>query len=117
MNSIRKILRGFVYALRGLGILWATQRHFRFDLLVAGLVLATAAWLGLAAWEWAVLLVCIFWVLGMEAANTAVEFLADRVSREPDPLIARAKDTAAAAVLLSALGAALVGLLVFLPHL
>ena len=111
-----RFLRGFIFAFRGLGVLWATQRHFRFDLLIAVLVLIAAGWLGLAPWEWAVILVCIFWVLGMEATNTAIEFLADRVTREQDPLIAHAKDTAAAAVLLSALGAGLVGLLIFLPH-
>ena len=115
--SLRRFVRGFAYAGKGLLVLVSTQRNFRFHLLAATFVVAAGVYFRVAAWEWAALLICIFWVLGMEALNSAMEFLADRVSAEHDPLIARSKDTAAAAVLLSAIGAALVGLIVFLPHL
>lgn len=115
-SAMGRFLRGFVYAGRGLAMA-AGQRNFRVHLAATGAVLALAAWLNLGALEWALLLICIFWVLGMEAMNTAVEALADRISRDHDPLIGRAKDLAAAAVLLSALGAAAVGLIVFLPAL
>lgn len=50
-----------------------------------------------------------------EAFNTAVEKLADRVTREKDPLIATAKDVAAGAVLLMVLAAVVVGCIIFLP--
>ncbi len=115
---MRRFLRSFVFAWRGLSHLAASQRNFRLHLFLATpLVLAAAAWLGLAPWEWVALLLCIGLVLGLEAMNTALEILADRVSREHDPQIALAKDAAAAAVLLAALVAAVVGLIVFLPHL
>jgi diacylglycerol kinase (ATP) len=52
-----------------------------------------------------------------EALNTAFEFLCDVASPEFHPLIQKAKDVAAAAVLLSAAGAVIIGLLVFVPHL
>ncbi|MCI0887942.1 MAG: diacylglycerol kinase family protein, partial [Chloroflexi bacterium] len=55
-------------------------------------------------------------VLASEAFNTAQEFLADAVQPNHDSLIGRAKDVAAGAVLLTSLGAAAVGLLIFLPH-
>lgn len=115
---MRRFLRSFVFAWRGLSHLAASQRNFRLHLFLATpLVIAAAAWLDLAAWEWAALIFAIALVLGLEAMNTALEILADRVSREHDPLIALAKDAAAAAVLLGALGAAVIGLVVFLPHL
>jgi diacylglycerol kinase (ATP) len=56
-------------------------------------------------------------VWAAEALNTAFEFLCDVACPEFDPLVARAKDVAAAAVLICALGAAMVGGIVFGPFL
>lgn len=50
-----------------------------------------------------------------EGFNTAIEKLADRVTREQDPLIGAAKDVAAGAVLLMAVASVVVGLIIFLP--
>jgi diacylglycerol kinase len=61
--------------------------------------------------------VAIVLVWGAEAFNTALEQLADTLHPERDPGIGRAKDVAAAAVLIAALGAAVIGVLVFVPHL
>lgn len=116
MAALLRFLRGFLHALRGLGHACG-QRNFRVQLAIALLVVLAGWRLRVTALEWALLALCVFWVLGMEAINTALEVLADRVCREHDPLIGRAKDLAAAAVLLSAMGAAVVGLIVFLPHL
>ena len=52
-----------------------------------------------------------------EALNTAFEFLADVASPNYHPLVGKAKDVAAGAVLISAIGAVVIGLLVFGPHL
>ncbi len=109
-------LTSFVHAWRGLKAA-ARERNFRLELASAALVLLAGLGLQASAGEWALLLLAIFWVLGMEAMNSAVETLADRVSRERDPLIGRAKDIAAAGVLLAAIGAAMIGLIVFLPKL
>jgi diacylglycerol kinase (ATP) len=51
-----------------------------------------------------------------EALNTALEFLADAASPEFHPLVGHAKDVAAGAVLISAAGAVVIGLLVLGPH-
>lgn len=115
-TALARFLRGFVHAGRGLGMATG-QRNFRVHLGATAAVLGLAAWLRVGALEWGLLILCVFWVLGMEAINTALEALADRVCREHDPLIGRAKDLAAAAVLLSAIGAAGVGLIIFLPPL
>ncbi len=105
---------GFGHAWRGLAAA-AAERNFRVELAAAVAVLLAGGLLRVSAVEWALLVLCVFWVLGMETLNTAVERLADRISPERDPLIGRVKDLAAAAVLLSALGAAVIGLIVFLP--
>ncbi|SDT86070.1 undecaprenol kinase [Verrucomicrobium sp. GAS474] len=114
-----KFLQGFVHALRGGFTLLRTQRHARIHAVATVVVIALAAsmWPGLERWEWAALALAVGLVWTAEALNTAVEFLADRVTRDEDPLIKKAKDVAAFGVLAAALAAASIGGLVFLPHL
>ena len=68
-------------------------------------------WLGWAT-SAAVLAVAIALVWAAECLNTAVESLADATSPDHHPLVGRAKDAAAGAVLCAAIGAAVIGLLV-----
>ena len=62
------------------------------------------------------LLLTIGCVWMAEALNTAVEYVADACHPEQHPLIKRAKDVAAAAVLLVAITALLVGVIIFTPY-
>ena len=78
------------------------------NIAIAVAVVAMGAWLGLPAGDWALLALAMGLVLAAEAANTAIETLADRITTEHDPAIARAKDAAAGAVLLAAIAAAAV---------
>jgi len=68
-----------------------------------------------AEWCWIVLAIVGVWMA--EALNTAFEFLCDVASPQFHPMVKHAKDVAAGAVLLCAVGAAIVGVLVFLPRL
>jgi len=81
--------------------------------LVAGLAL----WLGLTAGEWCAILLAIGLVWSAEGMNSALEALADRVAPEEHPLVGRAKDMAAGAVLAAAIVAAVIGVLVLGPKL
>lgn len=67
-----------------------------------------------ADWCWIILAISIVWTA--EALNTAFEFLADAASPEFHPLVRDAKDVAAGAVLLTAIAAAVIGGLIFWPH-
>ena len=67
--------------------------------------------------EWAILVVTIMIVMSAELFNTAIEAVVDRVGDEPHPLSKIAKDTGAGAVLIGAIGAVIVGLLIFGPRL
>ena len=73
-------------------------------------------WWRIERWEWVAVAFAVTAVLAAEAFNTAVETLADAVKPERHPLVGRAKDLAAAGVLLTAGGAAAVGLIVFGPR-
>lgn len=105
------------HALRGLVTLLRDQHNARIHLCAALLVIVLSVVLQLSLNEWIIVTLLIGWVLCMEAFNSALEYLCDLVSREEHPLIAKAKDVAAAAVLLSALTAALIALQIFLPKL
>jgi diacylglycerol kinase (ATP) len=86
--------------------------------LAAGLaVVALGAWLGVDRRDWALLVLAIGLVLAAEAANTALEALADRVAPDAHPLVGKAKDVAAGGVLLASIAAAVLGLLVLGPPL
>ena len=115
--SLAARARGFVYAWRGLVYLASTQHNAWIHLAVAALVVAAGFHFRIDRWEWAWLIVAIGLVLAAEAMNTAVEVLADTLAPDFNPGIGRAKDVAAGAVLILAVTAALIGILVFLPHL
>jgi diacylglycerol kinase len=106
--------RGFGYAARGVWLCLRRERNFRFHLAVTAYVLAFAPYFSLSPVEWAVLCLTFGSVLCAELVNSAVERAVDRISEEKHPLSAAAKDLAAGAVLVSAVIAAVVGLIFFL---
>ena len=115
--SVASRLESFRCAFRGVATLLASQHNARIHLLAAVCACGLGLLIGISRIEWIAILVAIVMVWMAEALNTAFEFLCDVASPEFHPLIQKGKDVAAAAVLLSAAGAAIIGLLVFVPHL
>ena len=109
-------LRSFGHAFRGLKVLLQTQHNARIHALATVLVFAAGAVMRLSPAEWALIVLAIVCVWATEALNTAIEFLVDLASPELHPLAAKAKDVAAGAVLVAAIGSLVVGVLVFGPH-
>jgi diacylglycerol kinase (ATP) len=108
-------LGSFAHAFRGVGRL-LREPNARVHLVATLVVVWAAAFLHVAPLEWAALVFAIVLVFVAEAFNTALESLADATVPERHPLVGTAKDVAAAGVLLAALGAVLIGGLVFVPH-
>jgi len=113
--SLKKRFQSMTYAINGLKILWREQHNCRVHLFVTALVLVFGLMLSISATQWILLLLLIALVWVAEALNTAVEYLCDKVTMEHDPLIGKAKDVAAAGVLIASIIAAVGGLLLFLP--
>ena len=109
-------LRSFGHAFRGLKILVQTQQNARIHAAATILVIAAGALLRISSTEWALIAIAILCVWAAEALNTAIEFVVDLVSPDRHALAAKAKDVAAGAVLVAAIGAAVVGAIVFGPH-
>jgi diacylglycerol kinase (ATP) len=108
--------KSFACALRGIAVLLRTQVNARIHLAATVVVIAVGLAFRISRGEWVPLAFAIGIVWIVEALNTALEALADRISREHDEAIGRAKDVAAGAVLLAAITAAVVGLFVLGPH-
>lgn len=114
---LKRRLNSFACALRGMVQLVRTQPNARLHLVATLLVCAAGVYFGLERTEWLWVATAIVLVWSAEALNTALEELADALHPQQDPGVGRAKDVAAAAVLIAALGAAVIGMLVFIPHL
>lgn len=110
-------LESFSHALSGVWFLLKTEPNARIHAVATVIAIAMGVLLRVTWLEWVAVILVIVAVWTAEAMNTALELLADVVSPEIHPLIGRAKDVAAGAVLVSALGAAVVGLLIFGPRL
>jgi diacylglycerol kinase (ATP) len=114
---LRRVLRSFSYAVEGLGTLLRTQPNFVVHVVAACLAVGLGVILRLDFRDMALVVLTIALVLVVECVNTALETLCDLVSPGFHPLIRRAKDISAAAVLLAALAAVGVAALLYLPRL
>jgi undecaprenol kinase len=107
-----KLIDSFRFAFEGIKSTFKTERNFRIHLVAAILVIVWAWILKIPTWDFALLLIVISLVLCAELLNTAIEAVIDLVSPEWHPLAKVAKDTAAGAVLVSAVFAVAVGLVI-----
>ena len=110
-------VRSFRHAIAGIARMIRCQHNAWIHAGATLIVLAAALALRVTAadWCWIILAISIVWTA--EALNTAFEFLADAASPEFHPLVRDAKDVAAGAVLITAVAAAVIGALIFWPHL
>ena len=113
---IRRI-KSFKYAINGLKYVVNTQTNFKIHLTAAAISIALAAILKISTLEWISLTMTIFFVLICETINTVIEQIMDYLSPNFDKRVGLIKDIAAAAVLLSAIMAVVVGTIIFLPKL
>jgi diacylglycerol kinase (ATP) len=110
-------LHSFRHAFRGLRFLIVSQHNARIHAVATVLVIALGIVLRVTRQDWLWLIVAIALVWIAEAFNTALETIADEISLKHRARLGRAKDLAAAAVLLAAITAAVIGLIVFTPRL
>lgn len=110
-------IHSFGYAFKGWWHVIKTQQNAWVHAVFSVLVGLMAAWLGLPARDWAVLILTITMVWAAEFINTAIEAVLDLASPETHPLAGVGKDVGAAAVLIAALASILVGLLILGPPL
>nr|WP_283809152.1 diacylglycerol kinase [Tumebacillus amylolyticus] len=106
-------MKSFSYAIEGMMHTLNTQRNMRIHFVVAFFAMLLALFLDLSKLELILLFFSIVLVVAAELFNTAIEAVVDLVTHDYHPLAKIAKDVAAAAVLLTAVHAVIVGFFVF----
>ena len=112
----RRRVASFSHAGRGVWSALRSEVHLRFHALATVVVIGLGLYCEITRLEWALVALSVAGVWAAELMNTAIEALTDLASPAYHPLAGKAKDVAAGAVLLAALGALVVGALVFVPH-
>ena len=113
--SIAKRLKSFTYAFHGLRVLIKEEHNAWIHLFATVCVVAAGILFKISLMEWVAVVFAIGLVFSFEIINTSVEHIANFICPERDDRIKRIKDLAAAAVLVSAITAAVIGLIVFIP--
>lgn len=115
--TIRGRLRSVRFAVAGIAFMLRTQHNAWLHLAATIVVIAAGIFLRIGAndWRWIAVALVLVWVA--EAMNTAFEHLCDVVSPQFHASVKVSKDIAAGAVLITAIGAAALGVMIFLPYL
>ena len=117
MSYVKGRLRSVGFALQGLHALWATQPNVRIHAVATSCVVVAGWYCNISRTDWLALVLAIALVWVAEALNTGIEWAVDLASPDHHPLAGKAKDVAAAGVLLASMAAVVIGLLVFVPRL
>lgn len=110
-------IKSFRFAIAGLCSLFKNEHNSRIHVFATAVVITLGIILKLNLCEWSVLIIVIGMVFITELFNSSLESLANRVDPEINELIRRAKDYGAAAVLIAATVAVIIGCLIFIPKL
>jgi len=117
VNDIDRFKFSLQNAFEGIKITLRTQRNLRIHIIVGLLIISVSFLLKIDLLEFVLILLTVMIVLVTEILNTAIEFTIDLVSPQYNQLAKKVKDISAAAVLVSAFFAILIGLFILGPRL
>ncbi len=115
-QEYKKLINSFKYAIEGIISSFKTERNMKIHVLAMIIVIALGFFFKLDKVEWCFIIIAIVSVISAELFNTAIETVVDMISPERNPKAKLAKDIAAGAVLVVAIGAAIIGFVVFGPR-
>jgi diacylglycerol kinase len=111
-----RFTNSFRFAWNGIVVAFKEQPNLKVHVFIACLVVIAGFYFQITNTEWAILTICIALVITLELINSAIEYLVDLVTLERKPLAGKIKDIAAGAVLVGAIGASVVGVVVFYKY-
>ena len=115
MEELKKRINSFKYAFEGIIMTIRSETNMKIHLFVMLLVIVAGVVLKLSAAQWKICIILFSLVIAGELFNTAIEAVVDMVMPEFHPKAKIAKDAAAGGVLVLAIGAAIIGLMIFIP--
>ena len=113
----KKIINSFKYAIHGIFSAFKTERNMKIHAFIMFLVIIAGIVLKIDKYEWIICVLCFAIVIGGEMINTAVETVVNMVMPYKNDKAKIAKDISAGAVLVLAIGSAVVGVIIFVPKL
>ncbi len=116
-NFFRTRIESFGHAFRGLGYAIRNEKNAWIHATATILAIIFAFWLEISLTKWAVLVLTIAMVWSAEMINTSIEAVVDLASPDHHPLAKVGKDVGAAAVLIAAFAALIIGMIIFAPPL
>ena len=114
-QECKKLINSFKYALQGFASSFRTERNMKIHVVATILVIILGIYLKLNLIELSIITIAIVIVISAELFNTAIETIVDMVSPQKNEKAKLAKDISAGAVLILAIGSAIVGFILFLP--
>lgn len=105
---------GFKCAFKGIWDTLKSESHMRFHMVAAFYVVIFSFFYSFSIIQWAILILTMVLVMALEMVNTCIEKLCNLVADRYEPLVKISKDISAGAVLISAIGSAVVAVLFFL---
>ena len=111
----KSLINSFKYAFSGVGSAFKTERNIKIHLSIALLVIILGILLKISITEWLICITLFALVIGGELFNTAIETVVDIAEPKISDKAKRAKDISAGAVLIFAIGSAVIGLIIFVP--
>lgn len=115
--SLRRLIKSFADALRGLKHVFKSEQNFRIQVLLGSLVFAAAIYFPLRSWEVILVVLLVLLVLLVEILNTVFEYFSDLLKPRLHHYVGVIKDIMAGAVLLTSAVALVVGVIIFYPYL
>lgn len=116
-NTMRKFFKSFSYSFSGIAHAFKYEQNFRLHLISLLLVTLAGWYFNISGNEWLWIITAAGLVIFSELFNTAIEVLVDLVSPAIHPKAKIVKDVSAAAVLVAAIVALVIGLVIFIPKL
>lgn len=111
----KKIINSFKYAFQGIFSAFKTERNMKIHVAFMILVIIAGIVLKISLIEWLICVLCFALVISAELFNTAIELVVDLASPGIHEKAKLSKDIAAGAVLITAIGSAIIGLIIFIP--
>ena len=115
MEKEKKIINSFKYAFEGIFTAFKAEKNMKIHFIIMLLVIILGIMLKISSVEWIICIILFGFVISLELVNTAIENTVDLITQEKNPKAKIAKDVAAGAVLISAITAAVIGLIIFVP--
>lgn len=116
MLNFSRLIRSFRYAFRGVAGVFREEQSFRIQVIIGLIVLILALYFNVKVWEMVALILVIMMVLVLELINSVFERLVDVLKPRMHPYAETIKDITAAVVLISSVGALLVGIMILGPY-